>query len=68
MCVGCGLPTTHTTTIQTMAIASTLVFFTATFVWVYIILTSVWIKKQLRLILDYFFPTADTSLSNANES
>jgi len=56
MCGVCGLPTTHTTTVQTMAIVSSLVFFTATFVWVYIFLTSLWLKRQLRLVLDKLFP------------
>lgn len=40
-----------------MAIVSSLVFFTATFVWVYIFLTSLWLKRQLRLVLDRLFPT-----------
>lgn len=61
MCGVCGLPTTHTTTIQTMAVVSSLVFFTATFVWVYIFLTSLWLKQRLRLLLDRLFPTPTTT-------
>lgn len=57
MCTACGLPTTHTNTIQTISLASLLLSGVMTFLWVYLILSRAFLRKFIRKILDKIFPS-----------
>lgn len=55
MCVGCGLPTTHTNTLQTLSMTIALGSASFAILSVYFILTRAFIRKFLHRCLDKMF-------------
>jgi hypothetical protein len=54
MCVACGLPTTHSTVLQTLGTVSLFSFFVTTFIGAWWILTSVRVKNKVRVLVDRY--------------
>ncbi len=61
MCTACGLPTTHTSFLQSISLTILLGSGVIAFLWVYYVMTSAFIKRLIRRGLDRLFTNKDAS-------